>query len=79
MSYMKQYESDLESLCLRASYAAWEPTSNLRNKALTEVLNDCVKASQIYPGPEIVGQLLLGEVCRQYLVVREQTHQNRAA
>jgi hypothetical protein len=71
MSLMKRYASDIETLSLRAGYAAWQPTSTLRMAALREVLEDCVTAAKVYANPRIVTQIFISVVTKEFM--RERT------
>jgi hypothetical protein len=73
MSLMKRYAEDVETLTLRAAYAAWEPTSTLRMKALTEVFGDCRTAANIYANPAMVARLFVKAVTKAFMHERTVT------
>lgn len=71
MSLIKRFTEDLETLTLRASYAAWEPTSQLRMRALTAVFEDCGMAAKVYADPTRVTQLLVNAVVQEFMSQRK--------
>jgi len=79
MSLMKRYADDIEDLKLRATYAAWEPTTHLRRKAISAVLQDCGTAAKIYADPVTVTQLFVSAVVQEFMKTRTQTEYTTTA
>lgn len=73
MSLMKRYHEDMADLKRRASEAAREPTTELRRKAITAVLEDCQTAAQVYADPVTVTQLFVSAVVQSFMKTRTQT------
>lgn len=76
---MKRYSEDIESLKLRATYAAWEPTPELRFKAMDAVFEDCGTAAKIYADPATVTIFLVKAAAREFLTVRKRTEYSNVA
>lgn len=70
---MKRFASDMETLSLRASYAAWEPTKELRTQAMATILEDCGKAAEVYADPGYAAKVFVSLVVREFMSQRKAT------